>query len=286
MTRDHAASIRSRLLALARDQGEDFQRLLIRYAIERLLFRLSRSPHEDDFILKGATLFALWFGSPHRPTKDLDLHGRGEPDMARLVDVFREVVAVECKEDGVVFDDSAVSGAPIRDEARYAGFRIIVPGDLAGARFKVQIDIGLGDAVVPPPRVVTMTSLLDLPAPRLWGYARETVVAEKLEALVLLGLTTSRMKDLFDLDLLRQSFPFDDTLVDAVRETFARRGTPIPTALPMGLSDEFVADQTKKTQWRAFIRKTGIQDEPDLGEVINGLRAWLWPVLQSASKRL
>jgi len=183
--------------------------VLIRFAIERLLFRLSESVHADDFVLKGATLFTQWLGQPHRATKDLDLMGRSGPDIGRLEQVFGEVADVPCVEDGVVFPSSEVVGRAIREDALYQGVRVVVPGHLAGARFKVQVDIGVGDAVVPPPERIEMTTLLPLPRPRLKAYARETVVAEKLEALVVLGLTTSRMKDIYDLDLLRERFAFD-----------------------------------------------------------------------------
>lgn len=277
-----AIGVRARLLARARRDGEDFQRLLVRFAIERLLFRLSATGHAEDFVLKGATLFALWLGKPHRATKDVDLLGRGSPDVARLVAVFREIAAVPCPEDGVVFDVEGLTGAPIREGAAYAGARVVVPAELAGARIKVQVDIGLGDATVPRPSLVEVVSLLDLPATRMRAYAPETVVAEKLEALVVLGIATSRMKDLYDLDLLRRSFRFDETLVDAVRATFSRRGTPLPSALPVGLSDTFAADAVKLTQWRAFLGKAGAEEDLELAPVVAELREWLWPILSRA----
>ncbi|MCA9490396.1 MAG: nucleotidyl transferase AbiEii/AbiGii toxin family protein [Myxococcales bacterium] len=281
--KNHAVSVRGRLLDRARREGADFQRLLVRYAIERLLHRLSISEHADDFVLKGATLFALWLGKPHRATRDLDLLGWGDPDVDRFVAVLREVCSVPCPEDGMVFDRDAITGHPIREDAAYAGVRVNVPGQLAGAKVKVQVDIGLGDAIVPAPALVEVVSLLDLPSSRLRAYAGETVVAEKLEALVVLGLTTSRMKDLYDLDLLRKRFALDsDTLVASVRATFSRRGTPIPVDVPVGLTDRFAADESKRTQWAAFLRKATDQEELDLAEVVGGLREWLLPVLECA----
>lgn len=284
-TKNAAIAVRARLLDRARRDGEDFQRLLMRYAIERLLFRLSTSRHAEDFVLKGATLFALWMGKPHRATKDLDLLGRGPPDVERLVGVFREIAGAECPEDGVFFDPAGISGAPIREAATYAGVRVVVPGGLAGARIRVQVDIGLGDATVPPPHLVDVPSVLDLPQPRLRAYAPETVIAEKLEALVVLGIATSRMKDLYDLDVIRRTFAFDDALIDAVAATFARRGTALPVELTVGLSDAFGADTVKRTQWSAFLRKAGGEPELDLGAVVTELRAWLWPVLARAAGR-
>jgi hypothetical protein len=280
-----AISIRARLLNLARAQGADFQRLLVRFAIERLLYRLSVSPHADAFVLKGATLFSVWLGAPHRATRDLDLLGRGDADPSRLVAIFVEVVTVTCEDDGLTFDPTTITGGPIREAARYAGVRVVVPGALAGARLVVQIDIGLGDATVPPPQVVELPPLLDLPAARLRGYAPATVVAEKTEALVILGLNTSRMKDLYDLDQLSRSFSFGDELIDALQATFLRRGTPLPAALPIGLSDGFAADESKNAQWRAFIQKAGVTAPRPLADVVVDLRAWLWPALQQATAR-
>ncbi len=277
-----AISVRARLLNLSRERGEDFQRLLTRYAIERLLYRLSISDHADAFILKGATLFAWWLGQPHRATKDLDLLGRGSPDVERLIGVFREIASVPCPADGMLFDGDAIEGSTIRAEAAYVGVRVVLPASLAGARVKVQVDVGLGDAVVPTPSMAELSTLLGHPPPRVRAYARETVVAEKLEALVILGLATSRMKDLYDLDLLHRTYTFDDTLVDAVRATFARRSTPIPTSLPIGMSIAFAEDATKQTQWRAFLRKSRAGDRRDLHDVVADLRDWLWPVLQRA----
>jgi len=283
-TKDRAASVRARLLSRARRDREDFQRLLVRFAIDRLLYRLSRSRHAGDFVLKGATLFVVWTGQPHRATKDLDLLGRGTPDVDRLVTVFQEVAAVECPEDGILFDVARIEGAPIREEAVYDGIRLQLPAVLAGARVKVQVDVGLGDVLVPPPSEVEVPPLLDLPAARLRAYAKETVVAEKLEALVVLGLTTSRMKDLFDLDHLRRAFDFDALLVEAVRATFARRGTPLPESVPIGLTDAFARDDVKRVQWRAFLRKAGVNRDLDLSAVVAALRAWLWPVLAAARR--
>jgi hypothetical protein len=157
------------------------------------------------------------------------------------------------------------------------------PAELAGARLLVQVDVGMGDAAVPAPTPCEMASLLDLPGPRLQAYARETVVAEKLEALVVLGLATSRMKDLYDLELLRRTFSFDHRLHEAVAATFARRGTPVPAELPVGLSDAFAFDGVKNQQWRAFLRRSGGEKGMELGAVVAALRAWLWPVLQAVA---
>jgi predicted nucleotidyltransferase component of viral defense system len=278
-----AASARARLNHLSNTAGEEFQRLMVRYAIERLLYRLAESPRADDFVLKGATLFSLWLGAPHRATKDLDLLGRGEPDVARLVGVFREIVKVRCEEDGLVFSPEEIVGKPIREDSLYHGVRLVVPCHLDGARIKIQVDVGVGDVTVPPAPPVEFKSILGMPPARLRAYAPETVVAEKLEALVLLGMTTSRMKDLYDLELLQRHFTFDDTLVAAVKATFERRKTLLPLSLPTGLSDQFANDPGKQAQWAAFLRKSTSGEESRLADVVTTLRAWLWPVLQRAA---
>lgn len=283
--RDVAASVRARLLSFARAERTEFQRVLVRFANERLLVRLARSPHAWDFVLKGATLFTLWTGRPHRATKDLDLLGRGTADIERLVAVFREVVAVPCPEDGLRFDGGSISGEAIREEARYFGVRVVIPTELAGARLVLQVDVGLGDATVPPPEEVDLPVLLGLPGARLRAYRRETVVAEKLEALVVLGLPNSRMKDYYDLDLLRRTFAFDRRLVEAIAATFARRGTGIPDEVPVGLTDAFAADAGKAAQWGAFVRRADVADAGELPAVVAALRAWLWPVMVEARRR-
>ena len=283
--KNHAVSVRARLLNLARAERTDFQRLLTRFAIERLLFRLSVSAHSEAFVLKGATLFAHLLGTPHRATKDLDRLGRGAPTAERLVAVFREVVSVPCEEDGLLFDEAGVIGGPIRVDTLYPGVRVVVPGSLAGGVFRVQVDIGMGDATVPAPQVETLSTLLPLPRPRLPAYRQETVIAEKLEALVVLGMATSRMKDLYDLDLLGRRFEFGRPLVAAVGATFARRGTRVPEVLPVGLSDAFATDPTKQVQWKAFLRKSGVADREELDSVVARLRSWLWPVLCAVRER-
>ena len=280
MTKNHAASVRARLLNLARAEGDDFQRVLTRYAVERLLYRLSISSHHDKLVLKGATLFALWLGKPHRATRDLDLLGRGDPDVDAFVFAFREIAAIPCPEDGLIFDQASLTGSLIREEAAYMGVRVKLDADLDGAVIALQVDVGTSDAVVPPPQQVDMPSLLELPHARVMAYAKETVIAEKFEAMVQLGIANSRMKDFYDLDLMRRRFSFDGSVVaEAIVATFRRRQTPIPTEIPLALTDTFARDSGKLQQWKAFLRKSGVTDAPELAEVVAGLRAWLWPLI-------
>jgi Nucleotidyl transferase AbiEii toxin, Type IV TA system len=192
--RDRAASVRQRLLNLAKERAEDFNFVLLRYGLERLLFRLGQSRHASTFVLKGAMLFPLWSGSPHRATKDMDLLGSGPPDIPRFVDVFREVSAI-ATDDGVIFIPDTVAGVAIREEAIYDGIRITLEGRLGAARLPLQVDVGFGDAVTPVPVEASYPVLLsDMSAPRLRVYARETAIAEKVEAMVTLGIGNSRMR--------------------------------------------------------------------------------------------
>jgi predicted nucleotidyltransferase component of viral defense system len=267
-----AASIRARLLNHAKKQDAEFQQVLIRFTLERFLYRLSVSPHGERFVLKGALLFDLWFDVPHRPTRDADFLGFGSSDLGTLAATFREVAAITV-DDGIIFDPESVRAAEIRKDANYAGVRVTLLGTLDNARCPAQFDIGFGDAVTPAPIETEFPVLLDdLPAPRLRVYPRETAIAEKFEALVKLGIANSRMKDYFDLwVLLRDGAVVADTLTPAIRSTFERRGTPLPMAIPFGLSDDFARDVTKQRQWQAFLAKNAL-DAPNLDEIVAVLR--------------
>ena len=277
------ASIRDRLLSKARAEKLDFNLLLTRYALERMLYRLSISQHREQFLLKGALLFDLWFDVPHRPTHDVDFLGFGAADIPRLEEVFRDICRIESP-DGMVFQPDSVKGAEIRKEANYSGIRLTLMGVLDSARCPVQIDVGLGDAVVPGPEDARYPIILPgMPEPQLRVYPRYTVVAEKLEALTSLGMLNSRMKDFFDLWVLAKHSDFDGSVLSqAVAATFERRSTALPEGIPIGLSDGFINDVQKAKQWLAFLRKNAL--EPMLLEtVIGDLRDFLLPVLASVS---
>lgn len=277
--RNVAASIRARLLNKARAEKLDFNLLLTRYALERALYRLSISEQRGQFLLKGALLFDIWFDVPHRPTHDADLLGFGSAGIPRLEDLFREISQI-ASDDGIVFQAASVKAAEIRKEANYAGVRVTMLGLLDGARCPVQIDIGFGDAVTPAPENVQYPVMLDgMPPPQLRAYPRYTVVAEKLEAMVKLGILNSRMKDYFDLWILARRSDFDGVvLAQAIRATFERRGTALPTGLPLGLADEFAMHEQKNLQWSGFQRKNALEPMT-LAAVINALREFLLPVL-------
>jgi hypothetical protein len=271
-----AASVRDRLFQRSRDRREDFQLVLQRYAVERLLFRLARSPYRGRFILKGAMLYVVWGGEAYRPTRDLDLLGQGPAEVEPLADCFRALCSVEVPDDGLLFLPESVQGQKIRDKAEYGGIRIRLEARLGTALINVQVDVGFGDAVVPYPEELDFPTLLDGPAPRIRTYPRESVVAEKLHAAVLLGDVNSRMKDFYDLFTLPRLFPFGGvTLTQAIAATFERRRTPLPESLPLRVA--FFEDDSRAVQWRAYLARnelaTAPQDFAAVGEALRGFLA-------------
>lgn len=280
---DFAASVRARLLNVAKAENVDFNQVLVRFALERILYRLSLSGHSDRFLLKGALLFTLWYAMPHRATRDADLLGFGASDQESIVQTFREIASVDV-DDGIVFDPRSVVAVVIRKDAGYAGTRILISGELAKARCKTQIDIGFGDAVTPGPVEATYPVMLnDLPAPQLRTYPVYTVIAEKLHAIALLGMTNTRMKDYLDLSALLEREVLDpDLLQRAVQATFERRGMSLPATLPVGLTEEFAQDSSRKLLWQAFLRKNELAFEP-LPAIVERLRTGLEPALAPAN---
>ena len=283
-----SASIRQRLYNLAMAHKDDFQRVLTQYALERLLYRLSQSPYEDRFILKGALVFLLWLDEPHRRTRDLDLLGSGSPAPERVAELFREICALEVEADGLRFDATTIAARTIREDNIYGGVRVTLICFLDKARIPLQIDVGYGDAVTPEPLRIDFPVLLALPAPRLRAYAQETVIAEKLSAIVSLDLDNSRMKDFFDLWILGKRFAFEGAkLAEAIAATFARRRLDIPTLPPPGLSTAFYLNAAKQTQWRAFIKQS-VSPELQaltLEEAAPFVAEFLLPILTALSEK-
>jgi len=274
-----------RLRNLARERGEDVNALLAQYAVERLLYRISRSSQSDRFVLKGAMLFRAWTGSLHRPTQDVDLLGYGDPEPDRIAESFAAILReVTDESDGLVFDEETVTAEEIRGAQEYGGVRVRVPATLGTARVVVQVDVGFGDAITPEATEREFPPLLGHDAPRIRAYPPETAVAEKVEAICSIGIANSRMKDYYDLIAISRRFDFDGrTLAQAIAATFERRGTPIPTVQPVGLSGRFAEDEQKRTQWSAFVRRTRLPDAPaDLGDVLMLVRQFVDPPLNAA----
>ncbi len=287
--RNIAASVRQRLRNLAQTQQEDFQGILTRYALERFLYRLHQSDHQDRFILKGAMLFTLWSNEPHRATRDLDLLCHGDNAIAPLEQVFQEICQTQVEDDGLDFKAETVQGKQIKEDQEYEGVRIKLNVFLTGTstRLDLQIDIGFGDAVTPQVRVAAFPTILEgFPAPSLKTYPPETVIAEKFQAMVALGIANSRMKDFYDIWYLSQNFKFEGiTLSRAIKATFDRRRTPLPVDPPLALTAEFSEDAAKQAQWKAFIRKGKLKtSEETLGDIIAILQDFLMPPTQAANQ--
>lgn len=278
-----AASVRARLLNLARARNVEFQLVLSEFVIERFLYRLGKSSHADRFVLKGAMLFKLWADDSHRATWDLDLHGRSVSDPQALMKIIQDICSLQV-EDGLIFDLASISAEEIQATDEYSGVRLRFHARLAEARIPVQVDVAFGDVITPAPRREPYPTLLDLAAPNVLAYPRETVVAEKLEAMVSLGVTNSRMKDFYDVHRLATAFSFEGgPLVKAVRSTFARRKAPIPTDRPLALTPEFLAARERQTHWRAFLRRGRLEGPMDTGKLAEDLWAFAEPVLAAAA---
>ena len=283
MTGNLSASILARLLTLAKQRGDDYNLLLNRFGMERLLTRISISPHAERFLLKGALLFALWYDNPHRPTRDADLLGFGPDDEANLIATFREIAVMDLG-DGIVFDPDSVKADAIREDNTYGGTRITLMARIGSARCALQIDVGFGDAVTPGPQTVAYPTLLgDFPAPTLRVYPVYTVIAEKYQAMVMLGQANSRMKDFFDLAVIARRTELDGaTLAAAIAATFARRQTALPIEHPLALTKQFSSDTAKLRQWQAFLNKNRIE-AASLGDTVALLDDLLWPPTEVAA---
>ncbi len=283
--RNLGASVRARLLQISKEKEQSFELILTRYAIERLLYRLAQSPQTDRFVLKGGMLLMTWFDEPFRATRDVDFLGCGDPAPDVVLRIFKELFSTDL-EDGVRFDADGARVSRVRDENEYGGLRIRTTADIDGARIVVNVDVGFGDATEPGVEMLDYPVLLDMPMPRLRGYARETIVAEKFHAMVALGMINSRMKDYFDLWALSNAFKFDRSrLAKAISATFARRGTAIPDEVPDALTPAFAADATKQQQWESFKRDL-VADPGSLHDVVNAVASFLMPAATSARKTL
>lgn len=272
-------SIRQRLRNELRARGEDVALGLSRYAVERFLYRLGRSRHRERFVLKGATLFAIW-GTAYRPTRDIDFTGYGSPDPQDVIGAFREICNTPDDVDQLVFETGTITAEPIRDGSEYSGLRIKIGARLGESEIPIQVDVGFGNAIVPGPEEREYRTILGDPPPRILAYPPESVVAEKMHAMVILGERNSRYKDFYDLYAMAGAFHFErSTLVRAVKATFDRRATGVEAALPSALAASFYASDNRASQWRAYVTRNSLTDAPtDFTRVGDRLTAFLQPV--------
>lgn len=278
MTPNTAPSIRARLTNQAKANHRPFQEVLQHYGLERLLYRLAQSQHRGRFLLKGALLLNAWNAPVSRPTRDIDLLGYAENDVAVMEAMFREICDVDVVDDGLRFDAKTLVGRRIKEDADYQGVRLTFVAFLEKARIPMQIDIGFGDVVSPSPDERDYPTLLDLPAPHLRMYPRETVIAEKFEAMVQLGTLNTRMKDFFDIWLLASQFSFTGPeLAQAIQKTFANRGTQLD-ANPIALTPGFTAAEGTQKQWTAFLKRSQLDNAPKaLDDARERLRSFVLP---------
>lgn len=274
-------SVHQKLLNVRDKTGEQFNHLLIRYALERFLYRFVASGHSGDFVLKGAMLFSLWRDVPGRPTRDVDFLGFGDVGHERLREVFADACMAKVVDDGLRFAPESIATDDIRDDQEYHGIRVRLVGYLGNARIALQIDIGFGDAIMPAPATVEYPTILDFPAPRIRAYHPATVVAEKFNAMIVLGMMNSRLKDFYDVYIILRHMGLDDAqLAEAIQSTFQRRKTPLPMELPLVFTDDFINDGNKETQWKAFVKRSLLTDiNLSFHQIVAGIQQKLWPVL-------
>jgi predicted nucleotidyltransferase component of viral defense system len=280
------ASVKQRLLNISRQKSIEFNVLLTKYALERLLYRMSVSRYRNRFVLKGALLFWAWEEDFHRTTRDVDFLDLGSPSLQRLSSDFQRISAIKTKPDGLHFLPESVRAEEIRGRATFRGIRISLTGMLGKAKVPLQIDIGYGDVLVPSAKLIRFPVLLNFPAPRLRASARETLIAEKFHAAVDLGMRNSRMKDYFDIYYLSQKYDFrGKDLSRAIIATFQRQKTEIPSSVPLGLSPEFCSNPAKMIQWKSFYAHANIAlAEMNFDEVVATVREFIMPAASAAAK--
>jgi predicted nucleotidyltransferase component of viral defense system len=274
------ASLRQRLLNIAHEEHVDFQTVLTRFGLERFLYRLGQSKHRDEFLLKGAFLYYAWQNDVARPTRDIDLLGRGTPDIARLTTVINDIISCSVEDDGLDFDSDTIQGQPIREASLYDGIRFKLSAMIGRTKIPLQVDIGFGDAIGTSATVLKYPTLLDHRPPSVLAYHPSFVVAEKFEAMVVLGMINTRLKDYYDIwKLVRTMDVPQQEYVEAIRATFSRRGTDIPAEVPAGLTDDYAHDDQKRRMWNAFIDRNGLDvGQASFESVVKDLRSMLMPL--------
>jgi hypothetical protein len=281
--RNLPASIHQRLLNKAHESGRALNELLQYYAIERVLYRLSISEYSALFTLKGALMFNAWGFSNLRPTRDIDLLGHTQNTVDSALKIFRNITKLDAEPDGLEFDSDHIRGERIKEDAEYEGIRIIIPAQLGKTRLNIQIDIGFADVITPAPERLDYPTILDFPAPQLLGYPPETVIAEKFQAMIVLGMANSRMKDFFDIWMLVTNFEFDGMLLQsAIQRTFKNRDTDLPTEKHIIFTDEFADNKT--TSWNAFSRNIRENNAVTTNQVITVLREFFFPILHASQQ--
>jgi len=281
------ASVHDRLARIAEDNRQTFEQVFYIYALERFLYRLSKSEYGQAFVLKGALMFLGWGLPMRRLTKDIDLQGYTSNDVDSLVHIIRQACLQEVEPDGMHYDPQSVSGEIIIEEADYEGVRIQFIGYLGNAKIHLQVDVSFADEITPAVQDISYPTVLPElgmePFP-VQGYPIETSISEKLQTMVVKDEINSRMKDFYDVYVLIQQFEFQGaSLVNAITNTFRKRKTPIPESLPVPLTDTFA--ELKLKDWAGFYRRLPSPSHvpSDFKLIIHDLRVFLLPPLLAAS---
>jgi len=279
-----SASVKQRLLNRAHEESRPFNELLHYFVMERFLYRLSKSLYSGNFVLKGSLMLPVWEASLSRPTKDIDFLARTENSIEAVMRIVKDVCEQQVVPDGIIFDSSSIKAERITEEASYEGVRIFFIGKLETAKITMQLDFGFGDVVIPGATEEFYPTILNFPAPVLYGYSRESTIAEKFEAMVKLGEPNSRMKDFYDIWLLSRQFNFDGSLLaEAIIKTFNTRGTNIPET-PVSLTTGFAQNSRKISQWSAFLKRNNRLSMPEnLPELIRDVAVFLGPIAEKLS---
>lgn len=258
------ASIRARLKNKTKEIDRPFSEILQYYGMERFLYRFSQSKYAEKFILKGALMFTVWQVPERRTTLDIDFSARFDNQIASIEKVIRDICKVPVLADGLMFDPKTVKGQKIKEDVDYEGVRVKFRGFLERTRVSMQIDVGFGDIIYPKPKIINYPVILDLPSPHLKGYPVESVVSEKFEAMVKLGLLNSRMKDFYDIWLLMRQFDFNGSkLAEALKRTFEHRKTLLPADRPLFTEEIYDEKSDRQTLWKAFLKKGDITHVPE-----------------------
>lgn len=258
------ASVRARLKNKAEETNRPFSEILQYYGMERFLYRFSQSQYADKFILKGALMFTVWQVPERRTTLDIDFSARFDKQIASIEKVIRDVCKVPVVSDGLTFDPETVKGQKIKEDTDYGGVRVRFRGFLERTRIVMQIDVGFGDVIYPKPKTINYPVILDLPQPHLKGYTVESVVSEKFETMVKLGLLNSRMKDFYDIWLMLRRFDFNGAkLTEALKRTFSHRKTPFPEDKTLFAEEIYDEKSDRQILWKAFLKRGDIKHAPE-----------------------
>ena len=285
--RNIKVSVRAQLQNKAKETNRPFSEVLQYYGMERFLYRFSRSKYANKFILKGALMFTVWQVPERRTTLDIDLSARYDNEIKAIEKVIRDVCEIAVTPDGLVFNSATVKGHKIKEGADYEGVRVKFRGFLERSRIVMQVDMGFGDTIYPKPRKIDYPVILDLPKPRLKGYPPESVLSEKFEAMIKLGLLNSRMKDFFDVWSLIRQFNFDGLdLVKSLKGTFKQRKTALPKDKPFFADEIYDEKSDRQILWKAFLIRGDIKHAPEkLLETARVIEEFLIEPLDANSKK-